>query len=286
MVVAQLLNALAYGALLTLLASGLALIYGLRNVMNFAHGSVYLLAAYTAATIGSATSFWVALVAVPLLFAVVGGPVLEYGVLRPLGSRPPLVTALVLFGGALVLEWVQVAVFGTKQRLVEAPGPLAGTTSVLGADYPTYRLFLVLVGIGSVLGLAAWLRLTRTGLHVRAVSADPVTARMAGVDTQRLGTLVVCLSVGFAGFAGVLAGPYVAVDPGMGQAVLVICLIVVVLGGVGSIAGAVAAALLVAFVQVFGSVTVPAIATVLPYVLLVAVLVWRPQGLVPGRVAA
>jgi branched-chain amino acid transport system permease protein len=283
MVVSQLMNALAYGALLTMLSSGLALIYGLRGVMNFAHGSLYLLAAYTSTTVVAYTSFWVALVVVPVVFGIVAGVVMEYGLLRPLAAKPPLVTALVLFGVALVLENLQVLLFGAEQRLV--PNPIEATVDLGGAEYPLYRIFLIAVGVGSVLVLVGWLRFTRSGMHVRAVSADPQTARMVGVNTNRLGTVVVCLSTAFAALAGVLAGPYLAVDPGMGHSILVICLIIVVLGGVGSIGGAIVAALLVGFVQVIGNITIPDVAAVLPYALLIAVMVWRPQGLGRGRVA-
>jgi branched-chain amino acid transport system permease protein len=226
----------------------------------------------------------VALIVVPLLMLVVG-VILEYVILRPLASRSPIELAIVLTGVAWIVQNLLVMVYGPDQRVAPSPAPFDGVISVAGDPYPAYRLLLIAIGIGSVLLLAVWLRFTRSGLHVRAVSAAPSTAAMAGVDTQRLGLIVVCLSTAFAGLAGVLAGPYLAVNPGMGDAILITALIVVVLGGVGSIAGAVAAALLIGFVQVVCNLTLPSVAALAPYLLLVVVLVWRPQGLA-GRLVS
>jgi branched-chain amino acid transport system permease protein len=284
MTAAQLLNALALGSLLTLLSSGLALIYGLRDIMNFAHGSIYMFAAFMTSKLVAHTNFWIALVLVPVICAVLG-LVLEFGIFRPLGRLNSLTVALVTFGLALVITQLTLDLFGSEPRTVASPRPLDGTVSILGDLYPTYRLFLIVFGLGSVLLLVAWLRYTRSGLHVRAVSSQPQTARMVGVNTNLLGAVVVCLSTAFAGIAGVLATPYVSIDAGMGNAILITCLVIVVLGGVGSLGGAILAALLVAALQVVGSVTAPAVAAVAPYLLLIVVLVWRPQGLGRGRVA-
>ncbi|GAA1859438.1 branched-chain amino acid ABC transporter permease [Pseudonocardia ailaonensis] len=279
---AQVLNGLALGALLTLLASGLALIYGLRHVMNFGHGGNYMLAAYLGTSVSAVAGFWTALVVVPVaMFGL--GVALEFAVLRPLAGRGPIELAIVLTGIAWMLQNVIVAVYGPQARVMATPAPLDGVVQIGEEPYPAYRLLLIGFGIGSVLLIAAWLRFTRSGLHVRAVSARPDTARMAGVDTGRLGLLVVCLSTAFAGLAGVLAGPYLAVNPGMGDAILITSLIVVVLGGIGSIAGAVVAAVVIGFVQVLGDLVVPSVAALVPYLLLVVVLVLRPRGLM-GRV--
>ncbi|WP_167736473.1 branched-chain amino acid ABC transporter permease [Nocardioides sp. 1609] len=279
----QVLNALAAGSLLTLLASGLALIYGLRNVMNFAHGAIYMFAAFMTARLVEHTNYWVAFVVVPLTCAVLG-LVLEFGLLRPFADRSVITIALVTFGLALVLSSATHSLFGTQPRVVSAPAPLDGTLDILGDPYPVYRLFLITVGLGSVALLVAWLKFTRSGLHVRAVSAQPDTARMAGVNTKRLGVIIVCLSTGFAGLAGVLAAPYLSIDTGMGDAILIISLVIVVLGGIGSIGGAIVSALIVGGLQTLGSVTAPAVTTIAPYVLLIIVLLWRPQGLGRGRV--
>jgi len=282
--VVQLANALALASLLTILASGLALIFGLRDVMNFGHGALYMLGAYLGYSLTGAMSFWVALIVAPLLLCVVG-LAFEYAVLRPLRHRSHIDVALVTFGLALVLGQVVTIVWGRAPLSMSAPESLASSMSLFGEPYPRYRIFLIAVGFGSCAALAAWLKWTRSGMHVRAVSQQPLVARMMGVNTDRLSLLVVCLGSGFAGLAGVLAGPYLSIDPGMGSHILISCLIVVVIGGLGSIGGAIASAVLYGFIQVIGSVLSPTLAVLAPYLLLFFVLLWRPQGLGRGRVA-
>ena len=282
--VAQLANALALASLLTILASGLALIFGLRDVMNFAHGAFYMLGAYLGYTVGRVFSFWAALLIVPLLLAA-GGAVFELAVLRPLQKRSHMDVALVTFGLALIIGPAVHKIWGTSPLAVEAPAALAGSMQLLGTTYPIYRLFIIAVGFGTCLALAAWLKYTRTGMHTRAVSQQPHVARMMGVNTDRLSLMVVCMGTGFAGLAGVLAGPYLSVDPAMGATILISCLIVVVVGGLGSIGGAIAAAVVYGFIQVIGTLVSPTLAVMAPYLLLFVVLLWRPQGLGRGRVA-
>jgi branched-chain amino acid transport system permease protein len=280
----QLANALALASLLTILSSGLALIFGLRDVMNFGHGALYMLGAYLAYTVGARLGFWAALVLVPLMLAVVGVG-FEYAILRPLRKRSHMDLALITFGVALIVGQIVIRFWGTAPLSVAAPDSLAGSISLFGHPYPTYRVFLIVIGFGTCAALAAWLKWTRSGMHVRAVSAQPEVARMMGVNTDRLGLLVVCLGTGFAGLAGVLAGPYLSVDPGMGATILITCLIVVVVGGLGSIGGAIAAAVVYGFIQVIGTVLSPTLAVMAPYLLLFFVLLWRPQGFGRGRVA-
>ena len=282
--VAQLANALALASLLTILASGLALIFGLRDVMNFAHGALYMLGAYLAYSVTRSLNFWAALLIVPLLLAAVGA-VFELAVLRPLQKRSHMDVALVTFGLALIIGPAVHKIWGTSPLSVEAPALLAGSVQLLGTTYPVYRLFIIAVGFGTCLLLAAWLKTTRSGMHTRAVSQQPHVARMMGVNTDRLSLMVVCLGTAFAGLAGVLAGPYLSVDPSMGATILISCLIVVVVGGLGSIGGAIAAAVVYGFIQVIGTVLLPSVAVLAPYLLLFAVLLWRPQGLGRGRVA-
>jgi len=282
--VAQLANALALASLLTILASGLALIFGLRDVMNFGHGALYMLGAYLGYTVGKHLSFWAALVIVPLLLAAAGA-VLELAVLRPLNRRSHMDVALVTYGLALIVGPAVHKIWGTVPLSVEPPDVLASSVNLLGTMYPSYRLFLIAVGFGTCLALAAWLKLTTSGMHTRAVSQQPHIARMMGVNTDRLSLFVVCLGTAFAGLAGVLAGPYLSVDPGMGATILISCLIVVVVGGLGSIGGAIAAALVYGFIQVIGTVLFPSLAVLAPYLLLFLVLLWRPQGFGRVRVA-
>jgi branched-chain amino acid transport system permease protein len=279
---AQVLNALSLSALLIMTSSGLALIFGLRGVMNFTHGSLYMLGAYIGSTLTAMAGYWVALVVVPLILAAAGIG-LDYGVIRPLRRRSVIEVALITFGLALIIDQLVIKVYGPAARVVPAPSGLAGAVTVFGTTYPTYRLFVILVAVILCLALTLWLRFTRSGLMVRAASRDPVTARMMGVNTDRLGTRVVCLSTGVAGLAGAIAGPYVTANPGMGDSILITSLVIVTIGGLGSIAGAVGAAVLVGFTQVIGAVAVPAISSISPYLLLVIVLLVRPNGLGKGR---
>ena len=281
--VMQLANALALASLLTILASGLALIFGLRDVMNFSHGALYMLGAYLGYSISGRFNFWVALLIVPLLLALLG-VLFEYTVLRPLQKRLHMDVALVTFGLALMLGKVITMIWGNSPLSVSAPESLAGSIKLFGQPYPSYRIFLIVVGFGTCVALAVWLKWTRSGMHVRAASQQPFVARMMGVNTDRLSLMVVCMGTGFAGLAGVLAGPYLSVDPAMGATILISCLIVVVIGGLGSIGGAIAAAFVFGFIQVVGTVVSPALAVLAPYLLLFLVLLWRPQGFGRGRV--
>jgi len=281
--IAQIANALALASLLTILASGLALIFGLRDVMNFSHGALYMVGAYLGYMVSGIFNFWAALLIVPILLALIG-VVFEYGVLRPLQHRTQMDVALVTFGLALILGPLVIKFWGNTPLSVAAPESLAGSIMIYDQLYPTYRIFLIVVGFGTCVALATWLKWTRSGMHVRAVSQQPIVARMMGVNTDRLSLLVVCLGTGFAGLAGVLAGPYVSVDTGMGSSILISCLIVVVIGGLGSIGGSIAAAVVYGFIQVIGSVLSPTLAVLSPYMLLFVVLLWRPQGFGRGRV--
>lgn len=282
MISTLMLNSIALAALLIMLASGLALIYGLRDVMNFGHGSLYMLGAYLGYTVAAQVGFWAALIVVPLVMAVLG-VAFEFLVLRPLHKRSHIEVALVTFGLGLILGQIIVSIYGGIAKNVTAPDLLSGSIDLLGSAYPVYRLFLIGAGLGSCIALALWLNFTTSGLYVRAVSQDPHVARMMGVNSSRLSILVSCLSTAFAGLAGVLAGPYLAVDPGMDISMMVTCLIIVVIGGTGSITGAIIAALLYGIVQVAGTVLLPNFAVLVPYLLLVIVLLLRPQGLGRGR---
>jgi branched-chain amino acid transport system permease protein len=276
-------NSLALASLLIMLSSGLALIYGLRDVINFGHGAIYMFGAYLGYTIALVGGFWLALLVVPILLALLG-IAFEYLALRPLQRRSHIEVALVTLGLGIILGQVIIYFYGGEARSVDAPKILSGSITVLNLSYPVYRLFLIVMGLGSCALLAVWLRYTPSGLYVRAVSQDPSVARMMGIDADRLSLLVTSLSTAFAGIAGVLAGPYLSIDPGMDVAMIVNCLIIVVIGGTGSIGGAIVAALLFGFVQVAGSVFLPNLAALVPYILLMVVLLVAPGGIGRGRV--
>jgi branched-chain amino acid transport system permease protein len=281
---AQLLNGVALGALLMILSSGLAMIYGLRGVMNFSHGALYMLGAYLAYAVTTKTSFWVALILAPVGLAVVGAA-LELGFFRRLQNRSHIEVGLVTFGLALVIDRIIVLIWGDDTYPVTAPEAVNGTISVLGTDYPAYRLLIIGVAAVLALALVLWLSRSRTGLYIRAASHDTETSAILGVNTDRVSLVVVCLGAALAGLAGTLAAPYFSVQPGMGQAILITVLIVVVVGGIGSIGGAMVAGLALGVIQIVGNVYLPSVAVLVPYMLLIVVLLWRPTGLAGKRVA-
>jgi branched-chain amino acid transport system permease protein len=281
---AQLLNGVALGALLMILSSGLAMIYGLRGVMNFSHGALYMLGAYIAYAVTTVTSFWLALIIAPLGLAVVGVG-LELGFFRRLQDRSHIEVGLVTFGLALVLDRVIVLIWGDDTHPVTAPDAINGTVSVLGTDYPTYRLMIIAIAAVMAAALVIWLRRSRTGLHIRAASHDTETSSILGINTDRVSLVVVCLGAALAGLAGTLAAPYFSVQPGMGQAILISVLIVVVVGGIGSIGGAMVAGLGLGIIQIMGNVWLPSVSVLVPYALLIVVLLWRPTGLAGKRLA-
>jgi branched-chain amino acid transport system permease protein len=282
---AQLLNGLALGALLMILSSGLAMIYGLRGVMNFSHGALYMLGAYLAYEVSAHVgSFWLALLLAPIGLAVVGA-VLELGFFRQLQDRSHIEGGLVTFGIALVLERIIVLIWGENTLAVNAPKAVNGTTNVLGTAYPTYRLLIIGIAVVLAGALVLWLRRSRTGLHIRAASHDTETSSILGINVDRVSLVVVCLGAALAGLAGTLAAPYFSVQPGMGSSILITVLIVVVVGGIGSIGGAMLAGLLLGLIQVMGNVWLPSVAVLVPYALLILVLLWRPTGLAGKRVA-
>lgn len=278
MIPTLILNALAVSSLYIMMASGLALIFGLRRVMNFGHGAIYMVGAYLGYTIASGMNFWAALILVPLVMSVFG-VLLELLVLRPLEKRQQIEVALITFGIGIVIAQIVIRIYGGTPLSVSAPPLLASSIKIFGADYPVYRLFITVIGLCSVIALAVWLNATRTGMFVRAVSHAPDVSSMMGINANRLSLLISTLSTAFAGLAGVLVGPYLSIDPGMDVAMIITCMIVVVIGGAGSIWGAIVAALIFGFVQTFGTVYLHEIAVLIPYLMLIGILVWRPQGL-------
>ncbi|GAA1668900.1 branched-chain amino acid ABC transporter permease [Citricoccus zhacaiensis] len=276
--IAQLLNGIALGSLYMVLSSGLAMIYGLRGVTNFAHGSLYMAGAYVAMSVSANVNFWVALLAAPLVLAIVGAS-LELIFFRSLQDRNHIEVGLVTFGLSMILERVIVLVWGEQTHTVSPPELLTGSMSILGASYPTYRIFLIVVALVMAAALVGWVQYTRTGLYVRAASRDVQAASVLGINVDRVSLIVVCVGGALAGLAGALAAPYISVSPTMGMQILITVLIVVVVGGAGSIGGAMVAGMALGVLQTMGNIWVPALAALIPFVALVVVLLWRPQGI-------
>lgn len=275
----QILNGLVYGGLLYILSVGLVLIFGLRRVVNFAHGALFMVGAYVGYAANTVLGFWGAVAASVLVLSVLG-VLLDRFVFRPLQKEDPMVTVLVTFGILLVLEDVVRTIWGRDLLSFPTPSALSGTVALGDASFPVYRLVVVAVAVLVAAGLSFWLRTSRAGLYVRASSVDPLTTGMQGVDTERLSALVVAMGSALAGLSGVVAAPLLALSPSMGSSILIESFIVVVTGGLGSFTGAFVAALVIGQLHNLGVVYLPHIASMIPLILMVAVLIWRPNGIV------
>jgi branched-chain amino acid transport system permease protein len=275
----QLLNGLVYGGLLYILAVGLVLIFGLRRVVNFAHGSLFMIGAYVGYTVAAVAGFWAGLAASVCVLTVIGAA-LDRFVFRPLQDEEPIVTMLVTFGLLLVLEDAARTIWGKEFRTVQPPAILSGVVHLAGTSFPVYRLAVIGAAILVAGGLSLWLRFSRVGLYVRASSVDPLTTGMQGVDTDRLSAMVVAIGAGLAGLSGTISAPLLALSPSMGGSILIDSFVVVVTGGLGSFTGAFIAAMVIGQLHNLGVVFVPQAASMIPLVLMVLVLIWRPGGLV------
>jgi branched-chain amino acid transport system permease protein len=278
----HLFNGLVYGALLIVMCSGLALIYGLRRVINFAHGSLYMLGAYLGYSIAAHSNFWWALVLAPALMALLGMALDRWG-FRLLQDRDPLSVVLVTFGLLLIIEDAVQTFWGKTNLSMPPPTELAFSIDLLGTPVPAYRIGVIVVGAAVALGLTLWLRLSKAGLFVRAASTDPVTTAMQGVNTDVLSAGVVGLGTALAGLAGVVAAPFLSLSPSMSADVIIDSFVVVVIGGLGSLAGAFVAALVLGLIQALGAVWLPDTSVLLPFLLMVAVLLWKPEGFAGSR---
>jgi len=281
----QCLNALQYGLLLFLVASGLTLIFGIMGVINLAHGSFYMMGAYMAYALAPivATTFgggFFATLLVGVVLAVILGYVLEWAFFSFLYTREHLQQVLMTYGLILVFEELRSLLVGDDVHGVEVPAFLAGTLP-LGEmmTYPVYRLFISGVCVALALGMYVVFTSTRLGMMIRAGSANREMVQSLGVDIKFLYRVVFAAGMAIAVLAGMVAAPVSSVYPGMGDTVLIICFVVVVIGGIGSIRGALLAALLIGVVDTFGKVLLPQAAGVLVYVLMALILLWKPDGL-------
>jgi branched-chain amino acid transport system permease protein len=277
----QCLNSLQYGLLLFLVASGLTLIFGIMGVINLAHGSFYMIGAYMAYALAPLVGgdFFVTL-GVGLVLSVILGYVLEWVFFSYLYEREHLQQVLMTYGLILVFEEIRSLLVGDDVHGVQAPAFLAGSIPLSEVmSYPVYRLFIS--GVCLALALAMYLVFTRTrlGMTIRAGSTNREMVQSLGVDIKFLYRIVFAAGVAIAVFAGMIASPVSSVYPGMGSSVLIICFVVVVIGGIGSIRGALVAALLIGTVDTFGKVLLPQAAGVLVYVLMALILLWKPDGL-------
>ena len=276
----QLLNSIQYGLLLFLLASGLTLIFGIMGVVNLAHGSFYMLGAYLAyALVGWFGNLALAIV-VGAVLAIAFGLLLEWLLFRHFYRRDHLDQVLLTFGLIYIFEELRSMLWGDDAHGVPVPAALSASIALTdNLSYPVYRLFISAVCLLLAAGLYLLIFKTRLGMKIRAGAFNRDMTEALGVNIRLIHAVVVALGVGLAAMAGMIAAPISSVYPNMGSQVLIMCFVVVVIGGIGSVRGALIAALLVGLVDTFGKVLLPSVAGMLVYALMAAVLLYKPEGL-------
>jgi branched-chain amino acid transport system permease protein len=276
---AQLFTGLVLGGILVLLAIGLSLIFGLMTVVNFAHGSFYMLGAYVGFFLLAYTkNFWVALVVAPLVVGTLG-LVVERLLIRPLYGRSPNDPLLLTFGLSLVMVEAVKLVAGKLGLTLDPPAALAGAVDLGFMMFPAYRIFVVLVTAVVLVALWLFLEKTNVGLVVRAGSRDALMVRALGIDLGRVWLVVFGLGIAMAGLAGILAGPLRGVYAEMGFEIIIEAFVVVVVGGMGSLLGAVVAGLLIGEVVSLTTYFAPKLAEIVVFIVMAVVLLTRPSGL-------
>src|SRR5215468_2476055 len=301
LLVVQILNGLQLGVLLLLIAAGLTLVFGVMDFINLAHGVQYMLGAYFAVTFYGLTGSFLAALVLALAAALVAGLLLEFVVFRQLYDRDHLDQVIATFGIILFLNHGVKMLWGAAPLTLPMPDLLSGSVVLMeGLIYPVWRLVIIGSGLGVAAGLFVLVTYTRTGMLVRAGATHAPIVSALGVNIRRLFMVVFGFGTMLAGFAGIMIAPILSVEPGMGDNILILAFVVIVIGGIGSIRGAFFAALLVGLVDTLGrsfSVDVlrsvmgpspartvgPAIASMLIYMLMAAVLYVRPTGLFPAK---
>jgi branched-chain amino acid transport system permease protein len=299
LLLAQLLNGLQYGVLLFLLAAGLTLVFGIMSFVNLAHGSLYMMGAYAAALAYNATGSFLLAVLGAAAASLALGFLLEKIAVARLYRRDHLDHVLATFGMVLFFNELVRIVWGPQPYFVQVPQALAGTIDILGFSYPAYRFLIIAAGLLVAVGSYLVIHKTRIGMLIRAGAQNPAMVGALGVNIGLLNAMLFAAGAMLAGLAGALAGPILAVQSGMGEPVLITTLVVIVVGGIGSVAGAFYAALIVGLVDTLGrsylplllrqvaerslaDAAGPALASMSVYVLMAAVLAFRPQGLFPN----
>lgn len=274
------IHGLVYGMLIFLVASGLTLVLGMMDILNFAHASIYMIGAYICYQAMQWTNnFWLALLVAPLCCAFLG-ILLERGLIRRVHASGHVNELLLTFGLAMVITEVIKWIFGTTPLPVAPPAVLAGSLQLWGdTKYPVYRLFILVLS-----GLVLWLmffllKKTRLGIAIRACVQDGVMASALGTNVSMVTMTVMGIGAWLAGIAGVIVAPYLSVNPGMFADMITDCFAVIAVGGLGSLAGALVASLLVGQIQSFGVIFLPRISIILIYLLMVIIFVVKPSGL-------
>ncbi|MEO8145442.1 MAG: branched-chain amino acid ABC transporter permease [Betaproteobacteria bacterium] len=297
----QILNGLQLGVMLFLLAAGLTLVFGIMNLVNLAHGALYMVGAYLAAYFSQVTGSYVLAILLALAGTLVVGIVVELVALRTLYERDHLDQVLATFGLILIFNELIALLWGRSAIYSTLPPYLTGHVELIsGLRYPLYRL--VIIGVGLAVAVLLWFVVSRTrlGMLIRAGASNRAMVAALGIDIRLLYTIVFGFGAALAGLAGLLAGPIFSVQPGMGEFILIQVFVVIVIGGIGSIRGAFAGALIVGMVDTMGRAFLkpalsavispsagdaagPALASMLIYLLMATVLAFRPEGLFPAR---
>jgi branched-chain amino acid transport system permease protein len=277
-------NSISYGGLLFLLSAGFSLIFGLMRIPNLMHGSFFMLGGYLGVSVlAQGQNFWVAALVSAVAMAAIGALIERFLLRRLAGQELPQV--LLTLGLSFIVADLCLMVWGGDPIQPPTPPHLQGAVQAFGLFFPVYRL--VIVGIAVVVAVALWVMIERTrlGAMIRAGVDDPQIARVVGIKVSRLFTLVFCLGAALAGFAGVMSAPYLSIYPGLDAEMLPLALIVVILGGTGSLIGALVGSFLVGFLYNFGQAMFPDLAYVVLFLPMLLILVLRPQGLF-GKIVA
>ena len=276
----QLLNSVQYGLLLFMLAAGLTLIFGIMGVVNLAHGSFYMLGAYLAYSLSGLLGSLTLAIACGAVLSVIFGLALERLLFRHFYERDHLDQVLLTFGLIYIFEEMRSILWGDDVHSVPIPDLLGASVPLTDTlSYPVYRLFISGVCVALAIGLYWLISKTRLGMKIRAGAFNRDMTEALGINIKLIHAIVFALGVALAAIAGMIAAPVSSVYPNMGSQVLIMCFVVVVIGGIGSVRGALIAALLVGLVDTFGKVLLPQISGMLVYMLMAAVLLWKPQGL-------
>lgn len=289
--VPRLLGGLASAAVIYLVASGLSLVFGVMGVLNFAHGTLYMLGAYLGFTLADVIAggtgnlaIVAALVLAPLLVGLIGAG-MEVGFLRRIYDRELLYQLLLTFAFILLFNGIIQRVYGSTFITSPVPRLLAGTVTIFGRPFPIYQLFLIVVAVVVGVALMLFIKRSRYGVILRATAEDQEMSRALGVNVPAVWTIVFMAGAALGGLGGALAGPLRSLFPGMDLDVVVQAFLVVVIGGLGSLSGAAAGAVLVGLFRAFGVIVAPGLELVFIYILVIAILIARPRGLA-GRMVA
>ena len=276
----QTLNSLQYGLLLFLVASGLTLVFGIMGIINLAHGSFYMIGAYLAFVLTSATGSLVLAVVLGIPLALAFGAFLEWALFSHLYKRDHLEQVLLTYGLILIFEQLRSLLVGDDVHGVAIPAFLDASIQLTEVmSYPVYRLAISVICIVLAVALYYVIQRTRLGMMIRAGNDDRGMVESLGININMIYRVVFALGVALAALAGMLAAPISSVFPNMGSHVLIISFVIVVIGGIGSVWGALVAALIVGFADTFGKVLVPELSGIVVYVVMAVVLLWRPEGI-------